>query len=84
MNTRLLIVSTISNGFSLANHNLNDSINLQIFLPAKVFHYMVYQFRVSEAEEKIMGLTNVINNTIYSFCVKQLEFLSTSLINCLY
>ena len=62
----LLIVSTNSNGFSLANHNLNDSINLQIFLPAKLFHYMVYRFHVSEAEEK-MGLTNMINNTIYSF-----------------
>ena len=62
----LLIVSTILNGFSLVNHNLNDSINLQIFLPAKLFHYMVYRFHVSEAEEK-MGLTNVINNTIYGF-----------------
>ena len=55
---RLLIVSTYSNGFSLAIHNL------QIFLPAKLSHYMVYWFHVSEAEE-MMGLTNVINNTIY-------------------
>ena len=57
----LIIVSTNSNGFSLANHNLNDSINLQILLPAKLSHYMVYQFHVSEAEEKMMGLTNMIN-----------------------
>ena len=63
----LLIVSTNSNGFSLANHNLNDSINLQIFLPAKLSHYMVYRFHILEAEEKMMGLTNMINNTIYDF-----------------
>ena len=68
---RLLIVNTNLNGFSLVNHNLNDSTNLQIFLPAKLFHYMtfimVYRFYVSEAEEKMMGQTNMINNTIYVF-----------------
>ena len=81
---RLLIVSTNSNCFSLANHNLNDSINLQIFLPAKLSHYMVYRFCVSEAEEKMMGwlIWSIIPHM--AFCVKQLEFLSTLLINCLY
>ena len=57
---RLLIVSTNLNGFSLVNHNLNNSTNLQIFSPPN----LVYRFCVSEAEEKMMGLTNVINNTI--------------------
>ena len=73
---RLLFVSTNLNGLSLVNHNLNDSINLQIFLPAKSSHYIVYRFRVSEAEEKMMGLTNVINNTIiiWLFVLNSLSF----------
>ena len=50
----LLIVSTNLNGF-MANHNLNDSTNLQIFLPAKLSRYMVYWLRISETKEKMMG-----------------------------